>query len=375
MKKAKRIIFLSIIAIMVIATFAFLWKKSHPAKDKFEIVSPKIGNIERKTVATGKIEPRNEVLIKPQISGIITEIYKHAGEKITAGEVIAKVKVIPEMGQINQGESRVNQAGISLEQAQDDFNRVSKLYNSGVVSKEDFLKAQFALKKAKEDKEAAIDALNIIKEGISKKSASYSTTQIRATVSGTILDIPVKVGNSVIQSNNFNEGTTIASIADLRDMIFKGKIDETEVGKLHERMPITVTMGALQDKKFDAILEYISPKGVEENGAILFEIKAAAKIPENVFVRAGYSANAEIVLDKREKVLTIPESVVEFVKDTSYVNILKKDGKEQEFNRKSVKLGLSDGINIQVLSGLTAKDKLKGNLIKKDEKKSNNNED
>lgn len=369
MKKVKRIIFIAIIAILFIGTFAFLWKKAHPAPDKFEVVTPTVGNIERKTIATGKIEPRNEVLIKPQISGIITDIYKQAGDKIVAGEVIAKIKVIPEMVQINQAESRVNQADISLDQAQDDFNRVNKLYNSGVISKEEFLKSQFALKKAKEDKENAVDALNIVKEGISKKSASYSTTQIRATVSGTILDIPVKVGNSVIQSNNFNEGTTIASIANLKDMIFKGKIDETEVGKLHEQMPITVTMGALQDKKFNAVLEYISPKGTEENGAILFEIKAAAKIPDNVFVRAGYSANAEIILDKRTHVLSIPESTVEFVKDTSFVNILKKEGPEQEFERKKVKLGLSDGINIEVLSGLTSKDKLKGALIKKEENK------
>ena len=369
MKKAKRIIFIAIIAIMFIGTFAFLWKKANPPKDQFEVVVPKVGNIERKTIATGKIEPRNEVLIKPQISGIITEIYKQAGDKVTTGEIIAKVKVIPEMVQINSAESRLNQANITLEQAQDDYNRVNKLYNSGVVSKEDFLKSQFQLKKAKEDKENAQDALTIIREGISKKSASYSTTQIRSTISGTILDVPVKVGNSVIQSNTFNDGTTIASVANLRDMIFKGKIDETEVGRIKERMPIALTMGALQEKKFDAILEYISPKGVEENGAILFEIKAAAKIPENVFVRAGYSANAEIILDKREKVLTIPESVVEFVNDTSYVNVLKKGGKEQEFIRKAVKLGLSDGINIEVKSGITPKDKLKGALIKKDEAK------
>ncbi len=369
MKKAKRIIFIAIIAIMFIGTFAFLWKKANPPKDQFEVVVPKVGNIERKTIATGKIEPRNEVLIKPQISGIITEIYKQAGDKVTTGEIIAKVKVIPEMVQINSAESRLNQANITLEQAQDDYNRVNKLYNSGVVSKEDFLKSQFQLKKAKEDKENAQDALTIIREGISKKSASYSTTQIRSTISGTILDVPVKVGNSVIRSNAFNDGTTIASVANLRDMIFKGKIDETEVGRIKERMPIALTMGALQEKKFDAILEYISPKGVEENGAILFEIKAAAKIPENVFVRAGYSANAEIILDKREKVLTIPESVVEFVNDTSYVNVLKKGGKEQEFIRKAVKLGLSDGINIEVKSGITPKDKLKGALIKKDEAK------
>lgn len=372
MKKAKRIIFIALVAIMFIGTFVFLWKKANPPKDQYEVVVPKIGNIERKTIATGKIEPRNEVLIKPQISGIITEIYKQAGDKVTAGEIIAKVKVIPEMVQVNSAESRLSQAGITLDQAQDEFSRVNKLYKSGVISREDYLKSEFQLKKAKEDKENAQDALTIIREGISKKSASYSTTQIRSTISGTILDIPVKVGNSVIQSNTFNDGTTIASVANLRDMIFKGKIDETEVGKLKESMPLKLTLGALQDKKFNATLEYISPKGVEENGAILFEIKAAAKIPENVFVRAGYSANAEITLDKRERVLMIPESVVEFVNDTSYVSLVKISGKEQEYTRKAIKLGLSDGINIQVLSGITTKDRLKGALVKKDENKKKN---
>lgn len=371
MKKAKRIIFIALIAIMLIATFTFLWKKAHPAKERYEVVVPKIGNIERKTIATGKVEPRNEVLIKPQISGIITDIYKQAGDQVNAGDVIAKVKVIPEMVQINSAESRVNQAKITLDQAQDDYNRVKKLYDSGVISKEDFLKSDFQLKKAKEDRETAIDALNIVREGISKRSASYSTTQIRATVSGTILDVPVKVGNSVIQSNNFNDGTTIASIANLRDMIFRGKIDETEVGRIKENMPLTLSIGALQDKKFDAVLEYISPKGVEENGAILFEIKAAAKIPTNTFVRAGYSANAEITLDKREKVLIIPESVVEYKNDTAYVNVYKQVEPDQVFDKKAVKLGLSDGINIQVLSGVTKKDKLKGAVIKKDDTKKN----
>lgn len=364
MKKVKRIIFIAIIAILFIGTFVFLWKKAHPDPERYEVISPKVGNIERKTIATGKVEPRNEVLIKPQISGIITEIYKQAGDMVKAGDIIAKVKVIPEMGQINSAESSVSQAQISLDEAQEDFNRVKKLFSTGVVSKEDYQKSQFQLKKAKENKESAIDALNILKEGISKRSASYSTTQIRATVSGTILDIPVKVGNSVIQSNNFNDGTTIASIANLRDMVFEGKIDETEVGRIKERMPIKLTIGALQDTKFDATLEYISPKGTEDNGAILFEIKAAAKIPDGTFLRAGYSANAEITLEQRLKVLTVPESSIEYNNDTAYVSIVKQDTPEQVFEKKAIKVGLSDGINIEVVSGLTAKDKIKGQLVK-----------
>jgi HlyD family secretion protein len=364
-KKIRRIGFLVLFGLIFVGTFFFLWKKANPPKDQYEIVDVKTGNIEKKTIATGKVEPRNEVLIKPQISGIITEIYKQPGQKVTAGEVIAKVKVIPEMGQLNSAESRVNVAKISLQQAQDDYDRQNKLYKGGVISKEDFLKVEYALKKAKEEKDNSIDALDIVKEGISKKSNSYSTTQIRSTISGTVLDVPVKVGNSVIQSNTFNDGTTIASVANMSDMIFKGKIDETEVGRLHEKMPMSLTIGALQEQKMNAVLEYISPKGTEENGAILFEIKAAVQIPQGVFIRTGYSANAEIILDRRDNVTIIPESNVEFEKDSAFVQLLKKEKPEQVFEKHSVKLGLSDGINIEVINGLTVKDKIRGKKITK----------
>jgi HlyD family secretion protein len=364
-KKIRRIGFLVLFGLIFVGTFFFLWKKANPPKDQYEIVDVKTGNIEKKTIATGKVEPRNEVLIKPQISGIITEIYKQPGQKVTAGEVIAKVKVIPEMGQLNAAESRVNVAKISLQQAQDDYDRQNKLYKGGVISKEDFLKVEYALKKAKEEKDNSIDALDIVKEGISKKSNSYSTTQIRSTISGTVLDVPVKVGNSVIQSNTFNDGTTIASVANMSDMIFKGKIDETEVGRLHENMPMLLTIGALQEQKMNAVLEYISPKGTEENGAILFEIKAAVQIPKGVFIRTGYSANAEIILDRRDNVTIIPESNVEFEKDSAFVQLLKKEKPEQVFEKHSVKLGLSDGINIEVVNGLTVKDKIRGKKITK----------
>ena len=366
MKKYVRFVFIGLFGVILIWTFIFLWKKSSPEKVVYEIITPAVTNVEKKTVATGKVEPRDEVLIKPQISGIVSEVYKEAGQSIKAGDVIAKVKVIPEMGTLNSAESRVNQAQITLEQTKRDFQRIQELYKGKVVSAEDYEKAQTELKKAEEDLQNAQDNLEIVRDGIAKRSSQASNTLIRSTITGMILDVPIKVGNSVIQSNNFNDGTTIASIADMSDMIFKGKIDETEVGRIKEGMPLMLTVGALQDLKFDAKLEYISPKGVEENGAILFEIKAAAEIPDTVFVRAGYSANAEIILDSRKDVLTIPESAVEFRKDSAFVQIVKTEQPEQTFEEKAVKLGLSDGINIEVVNGITATDKVRGGKVKKD---------
>ena len=361
MKKAIRIILLSLLGIVVIGTFVFLWQKSQPKTVVYEIVKPSIQTISKKTVATGKIEPRNEVSIKPQISGIIAKIYKEAGQRVQAGEIIALVKVIPEMSQLNSAESRVNVAKIDLDRIQKQYERDEKLYDSKVLSREDFEQSKANYLKSKEELQNAVDNVEIIKDGIAKRSGSYSNTQIRSTITGVILDIPVKVGNSVIQSNNFNDGTTIATIADMNDMIFEGKIDETEVGRVHEGMPIVLTIGALQDKKFNATLEYISPKGVEENGAVMFEMKAAARIPDSVVIRAGYSANAEIILDERKDVLTIPESAVSFENDSSFVYVLKKTkDKTQTFDKKFVELGLSDGINIQVVKGVVDSMEIRG---------------
>jgi len=361
MKKAIRIILLSLLGIVVIGTFVFLWQKSQPKTVVYEIVKPSIQTISKKTVATGKIEPRNEVSIKPQISGIIAKIYKEAGQRVQAGEIIALVKVIPEMSQLNSAESRVNVAKIDLERIQKQYERDEKLYDSKVLSREDFEQSKANYLKSKEELQNAVDNVEIIKDGIAKRSGSYSNTQIRSTITGVILDIPVKVGNSVIQSNNFNDGTTIATIADMNDMIFEGKIDETEVGRVHEGMPIVLTVGALQDKKFNATLEYISPKGVEENGAVMFEMKAAARIPDSVVIRAGYSANAEIILDQRKDVLTIPESAVSFENDSAFVYVLKKTkDKTQTFDKKFVELGLSDGINIQVVKGVVDSMEIRG---------------
>ncbi len=374
MGKVGKIILFSFIGLIVLGTFYFLWSKSRPEITMYEIVTPEKDTIENKSVATGKIEPRDEILIKPQISGIVSEVLKEAGQMIKAGEVIAKVKVIPEMGQLNSAESRLKVANINLEQAKLEYERQLRLFNNGVISKGDFEVTEASYKKAKEEKENSQDALDIVKNGISKKFAQLSNTQIRSTIDGTILDVPIKAGNSVIQANTFNDGTTIASVANMGDIIFRGKVDETEVGKVKEGIPITLTIGALNNRKFDATLEYVSPKGVDENGAILFEIKAAAKIPEGVYIRAGYSANAEIVLDKAVNVLAIPESSVEFSNDSAFVYVLKEEKPEQVFEKRNVKVGLSDGIKIEIKEGITVTDKIRGNAIdpkakKEDEKK------
>ncbi|MDH6303525.1 HlyD family secretion protein [Parabacteroides sp. PF5-5] len=362
-KKILRIILLTLVGVAVLGTFYFLWKKAQPVITVYEIVTPETGTVETKTVATGNVEPRYEVLIKPQISGIISELMKEAGQMVKEGEIIARIKVIPEMVQLNSAESRVNVAEISLKQVEETFKRDETLFNQGVIAREDFDISQANYLKAKEEKANAQNALEIIRDGIAKNSKVTSTTQIRSTITGMILDVPVKVGNSVIQSNNFNDGTTIASVADMNDMIFRGNVDETEIGRINEGMPIKLTVGAMESRVFDATLEYVSPKGVEKNGAIQFEIKAAVSIPEDAFIRAGYSANAEIVLKRAEDVLTIPESTVEFNGDSAFVQIVKQEKPEQLFERHYVKTGLSDGIKLEIKEGLTASDKIRGAAI------------
>lgn len=359
MKKYLKITLLVVVAAIFIGTFIFLYQKSKPKTTVYETITPEIADLEKTTVATGKVEPRDEVLIKPQISGIISEVYKEAGQTIKQGEVIAKVKVIPELGQLNSAESRVRVSEISTAQAETDHERIKKLYNDKLISREDYEKSEVEIKKAREELQTAKDALEIIKEGITKNSASFSSTLIRSTIDGLILDVPIKVGNSVIMSNTFNDGTTIATVANMNDLIFKGKIDETEVGRIHEGMPVKLTIGALQNLTFDAELEYISPKGVEENGANQFEIKAAVHAPDSVQIRSGYSANAEIVLQRAQKVLAVPEGIIEFSGDSTFVWVMTDSIPEQKFERRQIKTGMSDGIKLEIKEGLTGKEKVR----------------
>ncbi len=378
MKKYSKLIIAAIIALIFIGTFVFLWQKSQPKEIVYSEFTPKTEDIRKTTIITGKIEPRNEVNVKPQISGIISELLKEPGQTVQQGEVIAKVKVIPDMGQLSSAEARVRLSQINLKQAQINYDREENLYNQKLVSADEFEKIRQALQQAKEEKAAAEDALQVVRDGVSKANASASSTLIRSTISGVILDVPVKVGNSVILANTFNEGTTIASVANMNDLIFRGNIDETEVGQLVNGMPMKITIGALQDLQFDANLEYISPKAVESNGANQFEIKAAVRLaslkkkdsgapvimaqnaPGGTPLRSGYSANAEIVLSSAEKALSIPESAIEFSGDSTFVYIVKGEGKEKTYERKQVVTGLSDGVNIEIKKGLTLKDKVRG---------------
>ena len=368
MKKYSKLMVAAIVAIIFIGTFVFLYQKSQPKPTEYQELTPKVTDVQKSTVITGKIEPRNEVNVKPQISGIITEICKQAGDYVQAGEVIAKVKATPAMGQPSSAQARVRLAGINLKQAQVDYTREEQLFKKQLVSADEYDKVKQALKQAKEEVVAAEDALEVVRDGVSKSNASASSTLIRSTISGIILDIPVKVGNSVILANTFNDGTTIASVANMNDLIFRGNIDETEVGNLVVGMPMKITIGALQDLKFDADLEYISPKAVENNGANQFEVKAAVRSVKGGKIRSGYSANAEIVLAKAMHVLTVPESAIEFSGDSTFVYVIKGSDDKKTYERKQVITGLSDGVNIEIKKGIGLKDKIRGPQIVADSK-------
>ena len=374
MKKYSKLIIAAIIALIFIGTFVFLWQKSQPKEVVYNEFTPAVNDLKKTTIITGKIEPRNEVYVKPQISGIITEILKEAGQTVQQGEVIAKVKVIPDMGQLSSAEARVRLADINLEQARVDYEREKNLYDQKLVSADEFDKISQQLRQAKHELASAQDALQVVRDGVSKSNASASSTLIRSTISGVILDIPVKVGNSVILSNTFNDGTTIASVANMNDLIFRGNIDETEVGQLVSGMPLKITIGALQDLSFEASLEYISPKAIENNGANQFEIKAAVTVPASSSsaghkIRSGYSANAEIVLASADKALTIPESAIEFSGDSTFVYVLVGSPDKKDYERRYIETGLSDGVNIEVKKGLTAKDKVRGPEVITDDNK------
>lgn len=363
MKKYSKLFFSAIALVVFIGTFVFLWQKSLPKEIVYNEFTPKKESITKSTIITGRIEPRDEVKVKPQISGIISEIYKEAGETVTAGEVIAKVKVIPEMSQLTSAQSRVRLSEINLNQVKTDYERYKRLFDKQLVSASEYEKISQQYKQALEEKAAADDALLVVSEGISRSNANASSTLIRSTISGLILDIPVKVGNSVILSNTFNDGTTIASVANMSDLIFRGNIDESEVGRIHAGMPMTITIGALQNLRFDAVLEYISPKAVQSNGANQFEIKASVSVSDTIQMRSGYSANAEIVLAEVKDVLSVPESAIEFSGDSTFVYVIKGESSDKTYIRTHVETGLSDGVKIEIRKGLTEKDMVRGSQI------------
>lgn len=360
MKRVLKYIVFALIALLFIGTFVFLFKNSRPTPVKYMEHVASTGSIRRTTVITGRIEPRNEVNVKPQINGIISELRKEAGQMVKEGDVIAKLRVIPDMNSLSSAQSRVRLAEINLKQAKTNYEREKTLYDKQLVSEEEYDQVLQAYRQAQEEHAAAQESLEVIRDGVSSNNATGSSTLIRSTITGLILDIPVKVGNSVIQANTMNDGTTVATVADMSDLIFDGNIDETEVGSLVEGMPMLISIGALPSFSSEAALEYISPKAVENNGVNQFEIKAAVQVNSDHVIRSGYSANAEIVLERADSVVVIPESALEFKGDSTFV--YRKTG-EDSYERVAVSTGLSDGLNIEIKSGLAVGETVRGTRI------------
>ncbi len=356
MKQFLRIFVFVVIGGVFIYTLYYLWQKSQKDPIIYPLDTAFYHDIVNKSVATGSIIPREEVDIKPQVSGIIKEVYVEAGDEVSLNQEIARIQVIPDMVALNNSQNRVKVAELNLKNAEKDFNRNKSLFEQDVISAQEFQRFDLAYNNARQELEAAKDNLQIVKEGATKKAGSATLTIVKATIPGMVLDVPVKVGNQVIESNTFNEGTTIATVADMTDMIFEGKIDESEVGKIKEGMDIRLTVGAIENRTYDAELEYISPKGVEENGAIQFLIKARVKLDSTDFIRAGYSANADIVLAERDSVLAIKESLIQFDEGRPFIEV--SVGK-QLFEKREIELGLSDGINVEIISGVSTSDSIK----------------
>lgn len=372
MKKVfKYIIIAAILFGVLYATVFFIKSNSKPAV-QYDTETALITSIEMKSVATGKVIPEDEVEIKPQISGIIQTLYVEEGDNVKTGDLLAKVKVVPNEQSLNSAKGRLANTKILMENAKIEFNRNKGLFEKEIISQQDFQNAELNYSRAKQDVANADSDLQIIKLGSAGGSAT-ANTNIRATVSGTVLEMPIKEGDQVVESNTFNNGTTIAIIADLSKMIFEGKVDEAEVGKLKIGMPLSVNLGAIQDKEFEARLKFIAPKGNEEQGAVQFKIEGDVYLDDNFFVRAGYSANASLVLERKDSILAIPEALLQFDKKTEepYVEVQIKD---QEFERKDIKTGISDGINVEILSGITIEDNIKVWNKTEEEKKEDEDE-
>ncbi|HPW66322.1 MAG TPA: efflux RND transporter periplasmic adaptor subunit [Salinivirgaceae bacterium] len=361
MKKILKRSLLVLVVLIFAYTIFFLFQKSRKKPVIYTIEMPFKTNIVNKTVATGKVVPRKEIEIKPRVSGIVSELFVEPGDIVRIGTPLARIKIVPDMISLNNAESRVEKAKISLDDAQRVYDRQKQLFDQQVIAIAELEKAEILLKNSKAEYQASEDYLKLIREGVSSRSKEQTNTLVTSTIEGMVLTVPIEVGNSVIESNNFNPGTTIAVIANMSEMIFMGKVDEVEVGKLSLGMNLTLTIGAITDTKFDAKLEYIAPKGVEESGAIKFEIRAEMKLKEDFFVRSGYSATAEIVLEQKDSIMAVKESLLNFSEksDSIYVEVLIDDD-PQTFEKRYVKIGLSDGINTEILEGLSIEDKIKG---------------
>jgi HlyD family secretion protein len=357
MNKIVKYILIGILGLGALWAAAFFIKSNSKSAITYETKKPFISDIEKKTVATGKVIPEDEIEIKPQISGIIETIYLEEGTQVKAGDLIAVIKVVPNEQSLNQARGRVRNAEIALNNVEIEYKRNKALFDKGVISSQDFNALQLQYDQAVQELDNARADYLIIRRGSAGGSTS-ANTNIRATVAGTLLEIPVREGDQVIQSNNFNDGTTIATIADLNKMIFEGKVDEGEVDKLEIGMPLEISLGAIDDQKFEAKLKFIAPKGIEESGAVQFKIEGDVVVEGDFMIRAGYSANASLVLEKKDSVMVIPEALLQFDKETDepYVEVAVGD---QKFERKEVEIGISDGVNVEIISGLTEEDEVK----------------
>ena len=367
MKKSVTIFILIFIVVTFAGAIYYLYSKNAEDPVVYKTEKPSKQSIVKKTVATGSILPLEEVLIKPNISGVIQEVYVKGGDMVKQGDLLAKIKVIPNLTSLNNAKNQIQTNKIALDNQKLNFDRQKSLYEKGVISRQDFENAEVSYKQAQQDYNAANRSYDIVRTGSTRGLGSAANTLIKATVSGMVLEVPVEVGNQVIEANNFNEGTTVASLADVNKLIFEGKIDESDVGKIKEGLPLEITVGAVEDTKFDAVLDYIAPKGKLENGAIQFEIKGTLNKQDTTFVRVGLSANASIILARADSVLAIKEALVQFDKDTKapYVEVKNGDG----FDRKDVTLGISDGIHVEIKNGVAKEDAIKvWNEIKEEKK-------
>lgn len=360
MNKIVKYVLIGVIVLGALWAAAFFIKSNSKSAITYEVQKPFISNIEKKTVATGKVVPEDEVEIKPQITGIVDKIFLEEGAEVKAGDLIATIKVVPNEQSLNQASGRVRNAQLSLGNTKIEYDRNKVLFDKGVISSQDFNALKLQYDQAQQELQNAQSDYQIIRVGSSGGSAT-ANTNVRATIGGTILEIPVKEGDQVIQSNTMNDGTTVATIADLGNMIFEGKVDEGEVGKLKIGTPLKISLGAVEGEELDAKLRFIAPKGVEETGAVQFKIEGDVEEKEGVFIRAGYSANASMVLEQRDSVLVIPEALLQFDKQTDkpYVEIAVGKIEDQKFERKDIEIGISDGINVEILSGLTENDQIK----------------
>ena len=372
MKKSVTIVILAVIAIVFIGSLYYLYQKNQEDPVVYTTETPSKQTIVKKTVATGSIVPREEVLIKPNISGIIKEILVEAGAFVEAGDLLAQIEVVPNASSlvsarnnIQTARTNLETAKLTLENQESIYQRQKALFDKGVVSANDFDNSQREYNQAVQNFKqqqvslsSAQQNYDIVKTGTTTGLGNNATTSVRATITGMVLEVPVKEGNQVIESNNFNDGTTIASLANVNDMIFEGKVDESEVGKIKEDLPLEITVGAIENKKFDATLDYIAPKGVAENGAIQFEIKGTLAKKDSTFIRAGLSANASIILERADDVLAIKEALVQYDSKTQEPFVEVETG-DQKFERRAVKLGVSDGIYVEILDGISENEKIK----------------